>query len=103
MPVSPRYPSRFLLDIDERHLELTKPRPEGLIAEARAYIAALDRSMPENRAAGALPAGTRVRHAVFGPGTVEGIDPDRAAHIVRFDGLPTPRAISFRARLEICS
>ena len=100
---SPRYPSRFLLDIDENHLELTRPRPEGLIAEARAYIAALDRSLPENRAAAALPAGTRVRHAVFGPGTVEGVDPDRAAHIVRFDGLPTPRAISFRARLEIIS
>ena len=97
---SPRYPSRFLLDIDERHLELTQPRPEGLIAEARAYIAALDRALPENRAAAALPVGTRVRHAVFGPGTVEGLDPDRGAHLVRFDGLPTPRAISFRARLE---
>ena len=97
---SPRYPSRFLLDIDERHLELTQPRPEGLIAEARAYIAALDRALPENRAAAALPVGTRVRHAVFGPGTVEGLDPDRGAHLVRFDDLPTPRAISFRARLE---
>ena len=97
---SPRYPSRFLLDIDERHLELTQPRPEGLIAEALAYIAALDRALPENRAAAALPVGTRVRHAVFGPGTVEGVDPDRGAHLIRFDDLPTPRAISFRARLE---
>ena len=97
---SPRYPSRFLLDIDEAHLELTKPRPEGLIAEARAYIAALERSLPENRAASTLPVGTRVRHAVFGVGTVEGIDDQRAAHLVRFDDLPTPRAISFRAKLE---
>ena len=97
---SPRYPSRFLLDIDEKHLELTHPRPEGLIAEARAYIAALERNTPESLAASALPAGTRVRHAVFGTGTVEGIDAERGAHLIRFDGLPTPRAISFRARLE---
>ena len=97
---SPRFPSRFLLDIDEAHLELTKPRPEDLIAEARAYIAALERNLPENRAASTLPVGTRVRHAVFGTGTVEGIDAQRAAHLVRFDDLPTPRSISFRAKLE---
>ena len=97
---SPRYPSRFLLDIDEAHLELTRPQPEGLIAEARAYIAALERNLPENRAASTLPVGTRVRHAVFGTGTVEGVDLDRAAHLIRFDTMPTPRAISFRAKLE---
>ena len=97
---SPRYPSRFLLDIDEAHLELTKPRQEGLIAEARAFIAATERALPENRAAAAFPVGTRVRHAVFGPGTVEGIDESRGAHLVRFDSMPTARAISFRARLE---
>ncbi len=97
---SPRYPSRFLLDIDEAHLELTRPRQEGLIAEARAFIAAAERAMPENRASGILPLGTRVRHGVFGCGTVEGIDEARGAHLVRFDALPTPRAISFRAKLE---
>ena len=97
---SPRYPSRFLLDIDERHLQLTRPRQEGLIAEARAFIAAAERALPENRAASVLPAGTRVRHAIFGEGTVEGVDEARAAHIVRFDAMPTARAISFRARLE---
>ena len=97
---SPRYPSRFLLDVDERFLELTKPRPDGLIAEARAFIAAAERALPENLAAHILPAGARVRHAVFGSGTVEGVDEDRAAHLIRFDDLPTPRAISFRARLD---
>ena len=97
---SPRYPSRFLLDIDEKHLELTKPRPEGLIAEARSFIAAQERNLPENRAASTIPVGTRVRHAVFGVGTVEGVDESRAAHLIRFDDLPTPRSISFRAKLE---
>ncbi len=51
-------------------------------------------------AARILPVGTRVSHPLFGSGTVEDVDPDRQAHIVRFDGLDTSRAISFKAKLE---
>ena len=97
---SPRYPSRFILDIDEAHLQYTKPQKEGLIAEARAFIKASEQYLPENLAAASYPAGTRVRHGVFGPGTVTGVDTDRRAHIVRFDSMTTDRAISFRAKLE---
>ena len=98
---SPRYPSRFTLDIEDTHLQYTKPQKEGLIAEARAYIQACDRALPENRAAEALPVGTRVRHAVFGEGVIVSVDTDRAAHLVQFASMPTPRAISFRAKLEL--
>ncbi len=97
---SPRYPSRFILDIDEAHLQYTKPQKEGLIAEARAFIKASEQYLPENLAAASYPAGTRVRHGVFGPGTVTAVDTDRRAHIVRFDSMTTDRAISFRAKLE---
>ena len=41
-----------------------------------------------------------MRHAVFGAGTVEFVDEERGAHLVRFDGIATARAISFKARLE---
>ena len=97
---SPRYPSRFILDIDEAHLQYTKPQKEGLIAEARAFIKASEQYLPENLAAASYPAGTRVRHGVFGPGTVTAVDTDRRAHIVRFDSMTTDRANSFRAKLE---
>ncbi len=97
---SPRYPSRFLLDIDEPLLTWTKPQREGLIAETRAYIRACDRALPENLTSDVLPEGTRIRHAVFGRGTVVGVDTDRRAHLIRFDDMQTPRAISFKARLE---
>ena len=43
---------------------------------------------------------SRVRHAVFGEGIVEEIDMQKRAYIVRFDGLDTTRAISFRVKLE---
>ena len=44
--------------------------------------------------------GARVRHAVLGEGTVVEIDVEKGAHIVKFDTVATPRAISFRAKLE---
>ena len=44
--------------------------------------------------------GQRVVHAILGPGTVIEVDTAKGAHVVRFDGMPTPRAISFRAKLE---
>ena len=44
--------------------------------------------------------GTRVRHAVFGAGTVLDIDPVQRSQLVQFDAMPTPRAISLRVKLE---
>ena len=44
--------------------------------------------------------GARVRHPIMGPGTVVAVDEDKGAHVVQFDGAATPRAISFKARLE---
>ena len=97
---SPRYPSRFLLDIDQALLTYTQPPQEGLIRQARAYIDQSGQLLPEDEDALALPAGQRVRHSVFGPGTVLEADRGQGAHIIQFDDMKTPRRISFRARLE---
>ena len=97
---SPRYPSRFLLDIDPVLLDFTAPPRDELIRDAREYIAQQQRRLSA-QAPTALPEGQRVRHAVFGAGTVLGADMDRGAHLVQFDDLSTPRAISFRAKLEL--
>ena len=95
---SPRFPSRFLLDIDPALLDYTKPQREGLIAEARAFIENSEKYLPESVET-YLP-GTRVSHAVFGSGTVLEVDLERRAHLVQFDDMPTPRSISFRAKLK---
>ncbi len=97
---SPRYPSRFVLDIAPGLLEYTSPPREGLIREAREYIEAAEARLSDGDTGGALPPGTRVRHSVFGEGTVTGVDGEKGAHIIKFDGIPTPRAIAFRAKLE---
>ena len=44
--------------------------------------------------------GARVKHILFGSGTVLDVDMDKGAHVVQFDEMETPRKISFRAKLE---
>ena len=97
---SPRYPSRFLLDIAQELLTYTAPPEEGLIRETREYVAESQRHLPQQEAV-FLPPGQRVRHAQFGTGTVVEADPARSAHLIQFDTMPTPRRISLRARLEL--
>ena len=98
---SPRYPSRFLLDIAPGLLVYTRAPREGLIAEAREYIGLRSGRLTH----GGLPRfakGMRVRHSIFGCGTIVETDEARSANLVQFDDMPTPRSISYRAKLEIC-
>ena len=97
---SPRYPSRFLLDIDPALLAWTAPPRESLIRDARDYIAASEKHLPEAAAEERFAVGQRVRHEILGAGTVTEIDGARAAYVIQFDGVRTPRRISFRVKLE---
>ena len=97
---SPRYPSRFVLDIDSGLLEYTENLPDGLIAEARDYIQYSEKYLPENLENTLLPVGVRVRHEYLGEGTILDVDVGKGAYLVQFDGIPTPRMISFRAKLS---
>lgn len=96
---SPRYPSRFVLDIDSGLLEYTRRPSEDLIADTREYIACSERFMPENLENALLPIGARVRHEYLGEGHILEIDTGKGAYLVQFDSIPTLRAISFRAKL----
>ena len=96
---STRYPSRFLLDIGRDALTYTKEPREGLIRETeRAVADSLARLSAEGQAA-AFAVGDRVRHAVFGNGTVLVANADEKCYSIRFDGMETPRTIAFRVRL----
>ena len=97
---SPRYPSRFLLDISPELLCYTEEPQEGLIREARGYIESSQRYLPEDDSAIIFPVGQRVKHFMFGLGTVLDVDLDKGAHVVQFDEMETPRRISFKAKLE---
>ena len=97
---SPRYPSRFILDIDQDLLEYTAPPQEGLVREARNYIDRTDEILRRDEETEVFARGQRVGHFLFGEGTVVDVDLTKKAHIIQFDEMDTPRAISFRAKLE---
>lgn len=97
---SPRYPSRFLLDIDPGLLVYTPKPREGLIAAARDYIAFSGRYLKDEEGRGAFTVGERVRHSVFGFGIIEEVDSLKSAYIIQFEHMATPRSISFRVKLE---
>ena len=97
---SPQYPSRFILDIDRQLIRFTKEPREGLIKEAENYIELSRKYLPDSESDIVFPVGQRVRHAVFGTGTVTDVDRDRGAHVIQFDSMDTPRRISFRVKME---
>lgn len=97
---SPRYPSRFLLDIEPALLDYTQKPQEGLIRETKDYLVINERYLADEENQSSLTVGQRVKHSIFGSGTVVDVDLIKAAHLVKFDNIDTPRSISFRAKLE---
>ena len=97
---SPRYPSRFLLDIEPALLDYTQKPQEGLIRETKDYLVINERYLTDEENQLSLAVGQRVKHSIFGSGTVVDVDLIKAAHLVKFDNIDTPRSISFRAKLE---
>ena len=97
---SPRYPSRFLLDIDQSLLTFTREPREGLISQAQDYIERSYLWFSADSGSDLLAVGQRVRHSTFGEGTVLGVDTGKSAYTIQFDKMATPRGISFRVKLE---
>ncbi|MCB7086777.1 MULTISPECIES: ATP-dependent helicase [Gordonibacter] len=97
---APRYPSRFLLDIDPAALEFSDKPSDPQMADARAAYALTDRWIADLVRDARFSVGDRVVHAVFGAGRVAAVDTGKRAYEVEFDGMDTPRTISFKAKLE---
>ena len=96
----PRYPSRFLLDIDPTTLEFSNPPTEVQIQQARSAYGFTDKWISEMSSIPEFAPGDRVLHSVFGEGVIQEIDSEKRAYVIQFDALPTPRALSFRVKLE---
>ena len=97
---SPRYPSRFLLDIDRDLLHFTEAPKAGLLKEAESYIQLVDSRFKRSDDASLFHIGDRIRHRAFGLGTIQDVDLDQSAYTIRFDDLPTERRLSLRVKME---
>ncbi len=96
-----RFPSRFLFDIDPTLLEYTQQPSVESIQKALDNIERINRSFIPAASELQFKEGDRVRHRVFGDGSVEKIDYDEEAIIILFDSMQTPRAIALRAAKKL--
>jgi DNA helicase-2/ATP-dependent DNA helicase PcrA len=96
----PRYPSRFIMDIDPELLEFTQVPDERMMTAVRKYIENESRHLKGTEKLNLLEKGQRVEHAILGPGTVLDINLDEESYLVKFDGMETPRQISMKVKLK---
>lgn len=96
---APRYPSRFIFDIDQQLLDYDPAPSAELLEQAKNYIQVAGKWL-EQEEADTWGVGTQVSHRVFGQGTITGVDFAKKAYMVAFEGMSTPRQLSFKAPLE---
>ena len=96
---SPRYPSRFILNIDEELLDYDGKPNDTLIKSARDYIAHTEKYLPENMEKDLFQIGDRIYHNHLGEGIIQKIDREKGAYVIQFENIDTPRKISFRVKL----
>ncbi len=92
-----RYPSRFIFNIGEEHLEYVVELSEHLRDEASQFIHGREGKV-ENHSQ--FKAGDKVRHKIFGVGEIIAVKDDMEAYVIQFQGTATERNLSFRAPLS---
>lgn len=93
-----RYPSRFIFNIDREAIDYANELPQRLVDDTKSYIAANESCyMPLDTE---LKPGDRVRHKVFGEGTITGIRGDIGCYMVKFDRVATERNLKIGVAVE---
>ena len=95
-----RYPSRFLFNAEEENLEYAVPLDPDLIERAREQIEKTE-SIDDKPARAGGNVGKRVRHPIFGDGTIIGLPRGEEGVIVQFDSVVTPRTLTLGAKLVV--
>lgn len=94
-----RYPSRFLFNAEKENVEYVEPLDPDLEDKAIQQIRQTEDTVPRPEVPSEL-VGKRVRHAVFGEGTIIAVPRDQQGVIVHFDTILTPRTLGANAKLE---
>lgn len=97
---SHRYPSRFVMEIDEKLLTYIVKLDSELMQEAKNRIAFAEKLLVDANASEAFKPGDRVVHAVFGRGTLISYDKDDNAYVIKFDKLATNRTLGAHVKLK---
>lgn len=96
-----KYPSRFVFEAageGMKNFDIEKPLDKGLVEQSQKII-----KYDEGRlkaAATQFKKGDRVRHKVFGAGTIVLVNDKAFCYTIKFDDLATERSVQFSAPLE---
>lgn len=91
---SVRMPSRFIFDAGRENIDYVNPLDPELEAASRAAAGGEDLLPSQEKSPRAFVRGDRVRHAVFGEGTIVNIISENNSYVIQFDALSTPRNIT---------
>lgn len=97
-----KYPSRFVFEAageGMKNFDIEKPLDKGLVEQSQKII-----KYDESRlkaATAQLKKGDRVRHKVFGAGTIVLVKDKAFCYTIKFDDLATERSVQFSAPLEL--
>ena len=93
-----RYPSRFIFNIDRDTIAYVNELPQRLVDDTKSYIAANEAHIypPDTE----LKPGDRVKHKVFGEGTITGIRGDIGCYVIKSDKMATERNLKIGIALE---
>ena len=96
-----KYPSRFIFEAageDMKNFDIEKPLDKSLVEQSQKII-----KYDEGRlkaAATQFKKGDRVRHKVFGDGTIVLVNDKAFCYTIKFDDLATERSVQFAAPLK---
>lgn len=93
-----RYPSRFLFNAEKENVEYVEPLDPELEDKAINEIRKTEDITPRPEAPCEL-IGKRVRHPIFGDGSIIGLPRDQEGYIVQFDSIVTPRTFGDAVKL----
>ncbi len=96
----PRYPSRFIMDIDSELLDFTEKPDEKLIAAVSKFIENDSRHLKGALKTNLLEPGQRVDHVILGKGTIVDINFEEESYLIKFDEIETFRLISMKVKLK---
>lgn len=97
---SVRFPSRFVLDIDNTLITYDNPPDEGLIKAATQFSKVNTLRLQNEKDSDFLTEGTRINHSIMGDGTILSVDTTDKAYLIKFDSIDTPRKISCKVKLN---
>lgn len=95
-----RIPSRFIFNIDENFISYVNPIDDDKKTMFLSRIEGSERVM-EIKKSPTITEGTRIRHKVFGDGTVIKLDFENNCYEILFDRMGTSRNIMMKMELEI--